>query len=95
MGCRRCHRSPWPARGRGGARTGGSAGGRPGSAGVNTVLKWLQDVDDLDVTVGGEVVVRITDMIDGRRTTRRINGVSDGLRVGDGDNDMAVRSLVL
>jgi hypothetical protein len=42
----------------------------------------------LDVTVGGEVVVRITGLIDGRRTSRRINGVSDGLGVSDGDDGL-------
>ena len=45
----------------------------------------------MGVTVGGEVVVRMTDLIDGRRTTRRIDGVSDGLSVSDGGNDKAVR----
>ena len=76
-------------------RAGGSAGLRPGAAGVNRILKWLRDDDGLDVTVNGGMVVRMTDLIDGGKATWKIDSVNGGLKVVVGGNDMTVMRLVL
>ena len=58
-----------------------------------TMLKWLRLIHDdtiLLVTVGGGMVVRMTDSIDGGRATWEIDSESDELKEGVGGDDKTV-----
>ena len=60
----------------------GGAGGRMVRPWLLAVLKWLRLIHD-------DAIIMV--LVDGRRTTRRINGEGDGLGVSAGDSGMMVR----
>ena len=81
---------PWSLCGGGVVRAGGSQGALLGLDANKTVLKWLRDDGDCCMRIDGDVLVRVTVLMDGGKTKGWFGGMSDGLGDGTRDGEMSV-----